>query len=571
MNRANTYSNWRLNVLLVAVLGAAVVLIGRVVLLQLLDVDKGYRFLQNQGEQRFIRVVASAAPRGEIVDRHGHQLAISTPVVTLGANPSMLLADETGLRQLAAGLGLSEAALREKLAAKQHKGFIYLQRHMAPQDAQKLVALGAAGVRTEPSYRRYYPAGEVVAQVVGFNTVTDEGQEGLELAYNDYLKPESGRARVIQDLHGNTVRELAVLQEAKAGNKLALSIDLRVQYMAYTALAEAVKAAGAASGSLVLADAKTGEILALTNYPSYNPNNRRELRFEYVRNRAVTDAIEPGSTVKPFAVLAALEAGALNADALIDTSPGFIKVEGKTLQDSRNNGELSVAQILAKSSQVGITKIAMATDPFDMRASFEQLGVGVAVGTGFPGEALGRLPSYAQWRDIDRVTMAFGHGVSMSVLQLAQAYQVLANSGQKVPLTLLKRDKPEYTIQAATPANANAVLAMLGGTFMRGGTAASAALQDYALAGKTGTAHKVGGKGYLSNKYRSLFAGVAPAQAPRYVAVVMVDEPTGDRYYGGEIAAPVFSDVAAAVLPYLGVRPHVSPELEGLAMMGARP
>ena len=280
------YSTWRINVLFLLLALAVSVLLGRVVLLQLLDVDKGYQFLQNQGEQRFIRMVSEDAPRGEIVDRNGNQLAISTPVVTLGANPKALLADKEGLAQVAKALSLSESALRKKLEAKRNKGFIYLKRHMAPQDAAVVLQLDADGVRAEPSYRRYYPAGEVVAHVVGFNTVNDEGQEGLELAFNEFLKPKRGLSRVIQDLRGNTVRELAMLESAQAGSNLVLSLDLRVQYTAYTALAEAVKASEALSGSLVLVDAKTGEILALSNYPSYNPNNRRGLSYEFVRNRA---------------------------------------------------------------------------------------------------------------------------------------------------------------------------------------------------------------------------------------------------------------------------------------------
>ncbi len=553
----STRYQWRISAIFCILFVGAMVLVWRVVLLQLLDVEKGHQFLQKEGADRAVRIVQEDAPRGLIVDRSGNELAVSTPVVTLGANPKVLLADKKGLNTLAEAMGESYASLEKRLKQKQSKQFVYLKRHLSPADAGDLMALDAKGVRTETSYRRFYPAGETVAHLVGFNNIDDQGQEGVELAFNDFLKPKQGRKRILQDRYRNTVRELEQIEEAAPGNTLVLSIDLRIQYVAFTALAKAVKSSDAKSGSMVLADSKTGELLALVNYPSYNPNNRRNMRYEDVRNRAVTDVMEPGSTAKPFAVLAALDTGVIEPNASINTAPGYISVGAKVLRDSRNNGVLSISQVLAKSSQVGITKIALETDPFDMRSIYEKLGVGAAVGTGFPGEAVGRLPSYRQWRDIDRATMAFGHGISMSALQLTQAYQALANGGVKIPLTLTKRNEVPYSSIAASPVSTKAVVDMLSGTLGKGGTASSSAVKGYELAGKTGTAHKLGKGGYISDRYRALFAGIAPADKPQFVAVVVIDEPSGNRYYGGEVAAPVFAEVASTILPYLGVKPKL--------------
>lgn len=548
--------HWRYIVLAVLFVAGAGALVVRVVFLTMLDTAQGYHFLQNEGDLRSVRVVSELAPRGLIVDRNDVELAVSTPVYTLGVKPSSLLNDEPGLKAVAKALDEPAAALRHYLEQRKQRQFIYLRRNLPPDLALNILNLNADGVRAEPGFRRFYPAGEMVSQLVGYNNIDNKGIEGIEYAFDDHLQPELGKKRVLRNREGQVVRELEQIAAASPGETLGLSIDLKVQYMVYTALARAVEVSGAKNGSAVFVNRRTGEVLALANYPSFNPNNRVDLDYSQVRNRAVTDMMEPGSTVKPFSVLAALELGAVEQNALIDTSPGWMVVNGKTLKDFRDYGEIDLAKLLAKSSQVGITKIALQTDPFELRNVFERLGFGQQIGIGLSGETEGRLPYHRKWSDIERATMAFGHGLSMSALQLAQAYQILANDGLKQPLTLLP--KPEYARgeQVVSKEAASAVKTMLAGTFKEGGTAQSSKLTVYQLAGKTGTAHKVDAAGgYSKNRYRALFAGFAPANDPEIVGVVVVDEPGEDRYYGGEVAAPVFAQVAQQVLPYLGVQP----------------
>lgn len=549
---------WRFYALCVVFLAGAAVLFAKVLLLQLFDVEQGHRFLQNEGDMRSVRVVTQPAPRGIITDRNGTELAISTPVYTIGTNPSKTLADTEGIAKLSEALDQSTAELTQYLMTRSQRQFVYLRRNVPPQFAAMVKSLGVKGVRTEPGFRRFYPAGELVSQIIGYNDVDDAGIEGVERMFDDYLQAEPSKKRVLRDLHGDIVRELDVLHESSGGDTLQLSIDLNVQYMVYTALARSVEASEAKSGAAVFIDRRSGEVLAMANYPSFNPNNRSNLRYEDVRNRAVTDIVEPGSTIKPFTVMAALEIGSVQHDSVIDTSPGWIVVDGKTLKDFRDYGELDLQTVLAKSSQIGVTKIALQTDPFAIRDVFERLGFGQQVGIGLLGEADGILPYHRKWPQIDRAALAFGHGLAISALQLAQAYQILANDGVKVPLTLMADansvDRSEVVVSESS---AKAVKNMLAATFEEGGTAASSKLSVYRLAGKTGTAHKVGGTGYLSDRYRALFAGFAPASNPEIVGVVVIDEPGQDRYYGGEVAAPVFAQVAQQALPYLGVKPHL--------------
>jgi len=552
---------WRLALVILALLGLLLLLVWRIVSLQILDTERGYEFLQSQGNARTIRTEPIPAYRGVIMDRNGEPLAVSSPVESIWINPKKLLDEVERWSELAKTVGLSYQALENKVTRNSSREFVYLRRRIEPHRAREIMALDISGVYSQTEYRRFYPAGEVAAQVVGMTNIDDLGQEGIELAYNEWLQGMPGAKRVLKDLYGNIVKDIEPIREARPGNDLTLSIDLRLQYLAYRELKAAVKKYRAAAGSIVLLDVKTGEILAMANQPSYNPNNRQSIVPATTRNRAITDVFEPGSTIKPFTMVMALQSGKFRANSMIDTSPGYLQVGRKTILDPVNYGVISVAKVLAKSSQVGTSKIALALNEQDLRQLLSDVGLGASTGVAFPGESIGVLPNYRKWRAIQRANLGFGYGMSVTTLQLAQAYSVLASGGLHKPIALLKQEKVSPAERVMDEAIAHQVIEMLQGATRSGGTGTRAAIEAYTTAGKTGTVHKVGSQGYEDSRYRSLFAGFAPANNPRIVAVVVVDDPEGEQYHGGEVAAPVFSKVLEGALRILNIAPDDVQEL----------
>lgn len=545
---------------LLAVIGALVFF--RIAQNQVIAGEEGKDFLQAQGEARALRTEPIVALRGMITDRFGEPLAVSTPVVTIWANPRVfkmesLKTEKRSMTALAKALKISPTELKKKINSD--KGFIYLKRQMSPADAEQVMALDYAGVYAQREYRRFYPAGDVVSHVVGFTDLDDNGQEGMELAYNEILKGQMGSKRVIKDRSGRVIKDVQLIKSAEPGKPLQLSIDMRIQYLAYKELKAAMAEFKAKSGSVVVLDSATGEVLAMVNEPSYNPNNRKDLSTDSLRNRAVTDVLEPGSTIKPFTMAVALESGKYTPHTLIDTNPGSIRVGIKTLIDKHNNGVIDLTQIIARSSQVGTTKVALSLPGDDIRGMLHRVGFGQATGAGFPGESVGVLPSYRKWAPIVQATMSFGHGLSATPLQLAQAYSVFANNGVKKPVSLLRVDKfaevPAPVETAMSAKVARQMVTMMETVTESGGTAKRASVTAYRISGKTGTAHKAEGGKYSEDRYTAVFAGMAPASQPRFVTVVIIDEPAGTKYFGGEVAAPVFSEVMSTALRLYGVTP----------------
>ena len=564
-------ARWRFALVAALLCLLALSLIFHLARLQVLpEEERGYRFLQDQGRARTIRTEEIAAYRGSILDRNGELLAVSTPVHSLWANPKLLReASAEDLRQLAAALEMQPSTLAKRLQKYRNKEFMYLRRHLAPEQADKVLRLQTAGVFSKKEYRRFYPAGEVVAQLLGFTNIDDRGQEGMELAYEEWLAGQPGKQQVVKDLKGRTVQDLATQREARPGRDLRLTIDMRLQYLAYRELKQAVAENGAASGFMVILDTQSGDVLAMANQPSFNPNNRHGVKASAMRNRALIDQFEPGSTVKPLTALAALESGRYQPHTLIDTSPGYIRLPGKTLVDHRNYGLIDLTKVITKSSQVGITKIAMDLEPSTLSELFYRLGLGEAVGSGFPGEAAGILPSRSRWHPIERANFAFGYGLTVNSVQLAQAYSVLANAGLKRPVSLVLKEGKTAPLseQVVEPELAHEVTAMLETVIGASGTGKQAAVEGYRVAGKTGTVHKVGSEGYAENRYRSVFAGFIPADRPRLAAVVVIDDPSHAKYYGGEVAAPVFGKVMSGAMRLLQVAPtQVEPAETQLAV-----
>lgn len=545
-----------------------VLLVGRVLSLQIIDSERGYEFLQDQGDMRSVRTTVIPAYRGVITDRRGEPLAVSTPVISVWANPAVLAGSDR-LPELAQALGMELATLNERLARYGDKQFMYLRRHMVPADARDILALKIRGVNGEPEYRRFYPAGEVAAQLVGFTNVDDQGIAGLELAYEDWLKGTPGKKKYIKDLHGEVARDIGVLSPARPGKDLTLSIDLRLQHLQHRELRKAVTALGAESGSIVTLDAHTGEILAMVNYPTYNPNSSKGADPASMRNRALTDVYEPGSTMKTLTLVAALESGRYTTSTMIDTSPGRIRVGPKVYPDPRNYGLISVSRVIEKSSQVGVTKIALDLGHEPIREVFSRFGIGHAPGTGFPGESAGSLPDRARWYATEKVSLAFGYGINATPLQLARAYSVFANGGIQEPLSLLALagDIPpgERIISARI---AQEVLEVLRAVTGDEGTARKARVPGFEVGGKTGTVRKLGAQGYSENHYVAWFAGIAPIDNPRVVTVVAINDPKGAAYGGGAVAAPVFSAVTQGALRLLNVPPT---DAAALAAAAARP
>jgi cell division protein FtsI (penicillin-binding protein 3) len=542
--------------ILLAVGLASAILIGRITLLQVIDRP----FLQSQGDARTLRHEAIPAHRGMITDRNGEPLAISTPVVTLWANPQELPTDAIQRVMLAQALGMSLDDFESRVARYSNREFMYLRRQMTPDAAQRILDLRTPGVYPQREYKRYYPAGEVAAQILGVTNVDDVGQEGLELAYQPYLAGHPGQRRVIKDRRGRLVRELGVIREAQPGGELTLAIDQRIQYMAYRELRAAVAEHQADGGVLVMMDARTGEVLAMANLPSYNPNNRAGLDPRGLRNQALVDVFEPGSVMKPLAMAAVLESGIVGRDAVVDTSPGWMRLDQFTIRDFRNYGELDLAGILEKSSNIGMSRLALQLSDTAIWEKYNQLGLGQSPGTGFPGESTGNLPARIRWSRSERAALSYGYGLSVTAVQLASAYTALANNGERLPPSLLRLSEPPQGIPAIEPSVANDLLEILETSVGAYTGGRRARVEGYRVGGKTGTVRKTGQQGYATDAYRSVFAGIAPISDPRIVTVVMIDHPKAGEFYGGAVAAPVFSSVTGNALRLLDVPPDYEVE-----------
>lgn len=537
---------------------AATVLVWKAVCLQVLDKD----FLMTQGQARHLRLVPLPAHRGMILDRNGEPLAISTPVESVWVNPQELAGEQQRIPELSRVLQLKASSVTAMLASRADRGFLYIKRQVTPEQAAQVEALEIPGVYLQREYRRYYPDGEVTAHVVGFTNVDDVGQEGLELAYEDWLNGEPGAKRVIKDGKSHIIEDVESISRPSPGKDLTISIDRRIQYLAYRELVAVMQEHKAHAASAVVLDVKSGEVLAMVNQPSYNPNKRRHESRSALRNRAVTDVFEPGSTMKPFVVSAALESGQYRPDTPVATSPGWLRVGVNTVRDVHDYGLLDVTGVLRKSSNVGITKIALSLPAESIWTRLSDVGFGVQTFSGFPGEASGLLSHYSGWNAIETATIAFGYGISVTPLQLAQAYAVLAADGVRRSITFLHGAPPAEEHRIMPAVVARQVRDMLEQAVGPDGTAPEARIAGYRVAGKTGTVHKSVAGGYSDNQYLSVFAGMAPASDPRLVMVVLVDEPSGSQYYGGQVAAPVFSRVMSGALRLLAVPPDDVPLLQ---------
>jgi cell division protein FtsI (penicillin-binding protein 3) len=545
---------WRARFVLVAFVAGFAVLVGRSVYLQAMKTD----FLQEKGEARFSRVLEIPATRGRVLDRNGEALAVSTPVKSIWVIPADVEASAQAKRRLAQLLGLDARELAKKLA-ETDRDFVYLKRQVSPDIADKVDALAIPGVYEQKEYRRYYPAGEVAAHLVGFTGVDDTGQEGIELAYQSTLGGKPGSRRVIKDRLGRIVEDVGSVHASQDGRDLTLSIDSKIQSLAYSALKDAVAAHHARAGAIVAIDVRTGEVLALANVPSYNPNNRARLTGSQLRNRALTDSFEPGSTLKPFTIALALETGHITPATRLQTDGGKFRIGGYTIHDAHKDGVLSVAQVIEISSNVGAAKIALQLPREQMWDMFRRVGFGAPPALGFPGESGGKLRPWKTWRPVEQATMAYGHGIAVSLMQLAHAYTIFARDGRLVPLTLLRTGTPAQGERVISAHTAREVRKMLELAVQPGGTGPLARIMGWSVAGKTGTAHKEQDGGYASDKYIASFAGFAPASAPRIVLAVMIDEPDARLdYYGGLVAAPVFAQVMQGILRMLNV-PYDAP------------
>ncbi len=542
---------WR-SKFLVALVGLSFcVLLGQAVNIQLID----SAFFQKQGEMRYSRTLALKASRGRITDRNGVLLAASVPAPSLWAIPKEFDATPAQRRQLAKLLGMTPTELNERL--DDSPNFVWLRRGVDDGLATRIAALDIKGVHQMREYKRQYPEGEPVSHVVGFTNVEDQGQEGMELAYQSELAGHDGQRRVIKDRLGRVVEDSGDTVAALEGQDLTLSIDSKVQFFAYQRLREAVLEHKAKAGSVVVLDSTTGEVLALANYPSYSPNDRRNLSGAQLRNRALTDTFEPGSTMKPFVVALALQSGRVKPDTLIPTAPGRLTITGATISDSHPHGDLTVEQVIQKSSNVGTVKMAMQMPPREMHEMFTEIGLGQKPPLNFPGTVTGRLRPYKTWRPIEQATMSYGYGLSTSLFQLARAYTVFANDGELVPVSLIKNTQPVQGLRVFSPQTARSMRHMLNMATSAGGTAPRAQAIGYSVGGKTGTARKQEGKGYADKKYRAWFVGMAPINNPRIVVAVMVDEPSAGKFFGGDVAAPVFSEVVQQTLRTLNVQPDM--------------
>ncbi len=560
VNTFQGISRFRFVILVVCFLLAVSAVFARAVYLQVINAP----FLLRQGDARVVRTEAIPAHRGLIVDRNGIALAVSTPLKSIWVNPEALLEDKAvsgktqQIRQIAKACNLVPEEFQKLLNKHRNKEFLYIKRGLAPQEADRIIAQVESGLYGATEYGRFYPAANVAAHVVGMTNIDEQGQEGLELAYNDWLAGKPGAKTVIRDLHGKRVKDLSLIKSASAGNNLELSIDMRLQHIAYRELELAVKKHRANSGSMVILDVESGEVLSMVNHPSFNPNNRAAMAAGNVRNLAVTDLFEPGSTIKAFTAAAALDSGKYDENSLIETKP--IYMNRKRIQDIHYYGTLNIEGILTKSSNVGASKLGIAVGPEALNGFFGQIGLGQTTNSGFPGERSGGLPVHVKWKNIDVATLSYGYGLSVTALQLAHVYATLANGGVSHPVSLIKlKEKPagDRVIKQET---AEKVVAMLESVVSRKGTASRAQIEGYRIAGKTGTVHLLqrnesAKNSYADNAYMSLFAGIAPAHKPKVAVVIVVKNPQGQEYYGGAVAAPIFASVMKQALPLLDIRP----------------
>ena len=564
----NSYqiSRWRICLFGFALAVLVVALCGRIALLQVWpNYERGFVFLQAQGDARTNRTIEIPAPRGMILDREGRPLAVSTPVVSVWADPALMELSDLEIAALAEELDISAESLSLKLKDESGRRFVYIKRGMAPSVAEKLSPYAGRGVYLMEEYRRYYPAGEIASQVIGFTNIDEYGQEGVELSLDSVLRGSSGSQLVVRDLNGRAVESAEVIEPASPGHDVSLTLDSRLQYVAYRELKEAVVSHGATSGSLITMDVDTGEILAMVSQPAFNPNNRADIQPASVRNRVLTDLFEPGSTIKAFTLLAALESGRYRPESIVDTSPGRMTVDDKLIYDPVNYGELSLAMILAKSSQIGTAKIALDLNPDELPTLLQRFGLGELPGIGFPGEASGSVPQRYEWEPIEQATLSYGYGLAVSPVQLASAYAVLGNGGFRVTPTLYKDAPTIAPERVADEGLTDDVLQMLRGV-VEVGTAQQAAAPSYDVAGKTGTTHLIGEAGYEAHKYSAIFAGLAPAEDPKIVTIVVIQDPQTDDYSGGLVAAPVFAATAEETLRILGVTPSAATSSEALQL-----
>lgn len=544
---------WRSQFIVAGIALGFIGLVARAAYVQVLDNN----FFKKQGQVRFERTLEIPANRGRVLDRNGLILASSVPMPSIWASPEEIDATHPKLKELAQLLEVSNAEIQGKIKDQRRK-HVWLKRQADMATGKKIKELGIRGIYTTMEYKRMYPEGEAAAHVVGFTNIENVGQEGVELAFNKHLAGKSGSRRVIHNGHKQVIEGIGDEIPPEDGRDLQLSIDSKVQYFAYQRLREAVIDNKAAAGSVVVLDAQSGDVLALANYPSYAPEKRNNFNAHLMRNRALTDTFEPGSTMKPFVIALAMEKGLVKAETPVDTSPGKVNMYGITIKDAHPHGVISVSEVIQKSSNIGTVKIAMKMPPKDMWEMYTQLGFGKKPQVPFPGAVAGRLRPYKTWRPMEQATMSYGYGLSTSLFQLAQAYTVFARDGEVVPVSLIKREDKVLGVRAISSQNAIAVRTMLNLVTGPGGTAPKAQTMGYSVGGKTGTAHKQEGKGYADKKYRGFFVGMAPIENPRIVVAVMIDEPTNGHYFGGEVAAPVFSATVQQTLRMLGVQPDMT-------------
>jgi cell division protein FtsI (penicillin-binding protein 3) len=569
--QAKSY-RWRSSVILGLVLLGGAGLVARAVELQLLD----HGFLASQGDARSMRVVKIAAHRGAITDRNGEPLAVSTPVDSVWVNPQELNDNIDQVPKLAKALKEDQQSLVRRITSNLDREFLYLVRHMPPEQAAHIKALGIPGVYLLREYRRYYPAGEISGHVVGFTTVDDKGQEGLELGFEQLLNGEDGAKRVIQDMYGRYVENVESIRAPRPGRDLVTSIDLRIQYLAYRELKSAMQEYRAHAGSVIVIDVDTGEVLALVNQPSYNPNDREQLKAGLYRNRAATDIFEPGSSIKPFIMAAALASGQYRPDSVVDTSPGFLKVGTKVFEDEHNLGAIDLATILAKSSNVGTAKVALSLQPEQIWRTLTGLGLGQVTGSNYPGESAGMLSNYAHWRPIGIATLSHGYGLSVTPLQLAHAYATIGAGGVRRPISFERVSGRVPGEQVLDPKVAHELVQLMEQVVEKGGTATRASLIGYRVSGKTGTAFKSIAGGYSTDRIMAVFAGLVPASHPKLATVVVIDEPSRDLQegggtlaQGGTVAAPVFASVMSGALRLMDVPPDDLQNVPAAALVQA--
>lgn len=548
---------WRSRLAALALLGGFAVLAGRSFYLQVINND----FLQEKGESRYRRELEISASRGRITDRNGDVLAVSTPMRSIWAIPADVKLTPEQSQNLAKMLEMDGRELNRRLA--EDKNFVYLKRQIPPDTGERIAALKLPGIHQNKEYRRYYPSGDMTAHIVGFTGVDDKGLEGVELAFQDQLLGRPGFRSVIKDRRGQIVEDVGSVKPPQDGKDITLALDSKIQYLAFSQLKQAVDDNDAKAGGAVVVDARSGEILALANWPTYNPNNRANLSGAQLRNRAVTDTYEPGSTMKPFSAALALEKGKFRFDSVINTAPGKLTIGTATISDSHPHGLLTLAQVIQKSSNVGIAKVAGTFPPEEMWTMFDNLGFGQAPKLGFPGEVGGRLRPWKTWRPIEQATMSYGHGISVSLMQMVRAYTVFARDGELIPLTLLKGDgNPVKGERVFSPQTVREVRAMLEMAVQPGGTAPKAQIPGYRVAGKTGTAHKLEG-GVYARKYVASFVGLAPASDPRLIVAVMIDEPSSGKHFGGDVAGPTFANIMSGALRTLGVPQDAALQVAG--------